>query len=184
MSQKLLTAFKMILRDDKSSFRRYIVLGAFDGLLVALSIIVSSAIAKTPIPKLIPLTLSGIVGVSLSSMWNTIVVELKEREEDLKELERQMMRSLRGTVYDYSMKIGVILSTIAHTLSPFIGLVPLLIYILFRNITLTILLSAGSLSVLGIFYEGELREKIFTIVLMVMAGLVSALLSILITTSL
>lgn len=184
MSQKLLTAFKMILKDDKSSFRRYIVLGAFDGLLVALSIIASSAVSNTPISKLIPLTLSGIIGVSLSSMWNTIVVELKEREEELKRLERQMMRSLKGTVYDYSLKISVILSTISHTLSPFLGVIPLLLYIATRNVILTILLSGGSLSILGVFYEGQLKEKIFTVVLMVLAGIISAFLSIFITTTL
>ncbi|MBB5252316.1 hypothetical protein [Sulfurisphaera ohwakuensis] len=184
MSQKLLDAFKIVVKSDKSSIRRYLVLGAFDGLLVSLSIIVSSALAKTPIPKLIPLTLSGIVGVSLSSMWNTIVVELKEKEEELKELEKQMMRSLKGTVYDYSYKISVILSTIAHTLSPFIGLIPLLIYILLKNVTLTIILSAGSLSILGVFYEGEIKEKVFTIILMVVAGIIASLFSILITTTL
>jgi len=184
VSQKLLEAFKVVLKNDKSTFRRYIVLGSFDGLLVALSIIISSAVSKTPISKIIPLTVSGIVGVSISSMWNTIVAEYKEKEEELRELERQIMRSLKGTVYDYSFKISVTLATLAHTLSPFIGLVPLIIYIITKNIALTILLSAASLSILGIIYEGELKDRLVTMILMVIAGIISALLSILITTTL
>ncbi|MBP1356969.1 MAG: hypothetical protein JZD40_00545, partial [Sulfolobus sp.] len=98
MSEKLLEAFKMVIHNDKSTIRRYIILGSFDGLLVALSIIISSAVARTPSIKIIPLTLSGIVGVSISSMWNTIVAEYKEKEEELRRLERQMMKSLKGTV--------------------------------------------------------------------------------------
>ena len=184
MSQKLLEAFKVALKSNKPTFRRYIVLGSFDGLLVALSIIISSAVSKTPISKIIPLTISGIVGVSVSSMWNTFLAEYKEKEEELKELERHVMRSLKGTIYDYSFKISVMLATLAHTLSPFIGLVPLIIYIITKNITLTILLSVVSLSIIGVIYEGELKEKLTTIALMVLAGLVSALLSIFITTTL
>ena len=184
MSQKLLEAFKIVLKSDKSTFRRYIVLGSFDGLLVALSIIISSAISKTPISKVIPLTVSGLVGVSISSLWNTIVAEYKEKERELKELERQVMRSLKGTIYDYSFKIGVILATIAHTLSPFIGLIPLIVYIISKNVLITVLLSTASLSILGFIYEGEIKEKLFTVILMIIAGLASALFSILITTSL
>lgn len=184
MSEKLLEAFKMVIHNDKSTIRRYIILGSFDGLLVALSIIISSAVARTPSIKIIPLTLSGIIGVSISSMWNTIVAEYKEKEEELRRLERQMMKSLRGTVYEYSMRIGILLATLSHTVSPFVGIVPLLIYLILKSVTLTILLSAVSLSLLGIIYEGELREKLLTMTLMVSAGIISALLSILITTTL
>jgi len=184
VSQKLIEAFKIVLRNDKSTLRRYIVLGSFDGLLVALSIIISSAISKTSIPKVIPLTVSGLVGVSISSLWNTVIAEYKEKERELKELERHVMRSLKGTVYDYSFKISVILATLAHTLSPFIGLVPLIVYIVSKNVAITILLSVVSLSILGFIYEGEIKEKLLTMILMVIAGLTSALFSILITTSL
>ena len=184
MSQKLLEAFKVVLKNDKSIFRRYIVLGSFDGLIVALSIIVSSAISKTPTSKIIPLTLSGIVGVSLSSLLNTIVAEYKEKEKELKDLERHVMRSLKGTIYEYSFKISIMLATLAHTLSPFIGLVPLIIYIVTKNIILTILLSAISLSILGVVYNEKLKDRLITMILMITAGLAAALFSILITTNL
>ncbi|MDT7875175.1 MAG: hypothetical protein RXQ80_00930 [Sulfolobaceae archaeon] len=183
MFNKLLEAFKITVRNDKHLFRRYLILGSFDGLLVAVSVLVASVLSGVSEQKFIPAVVSGIIGVTISSMWNTLIVELKEKQEELKELERQMMRTLKGTIYDYSNKLSVILSTISHSLSPLLGLVVILIYNLTRNVSVTIFLSAISLSILGFVYEGDLKEKITTAILMFIAGLIASFLSILIATS-
>ncbi len=59
----------------------------------------------------------------------------------------------------------------------------ILIYNLTRNVSVTIFLSAISLSILGFVYEGDLKEKITTAILMFIAGLIASFLSILIATS-
>lgn len=183
MFDKLLEAFKVSLRNDRQLIRRYLVLGAFDGILVAVSVLITSVIAGENIEKITPIVLSGITGVTISSMWNTMVVEIKEKREELRQLELQMMRKLKGTIYDYSFKLSIILTTLSHSLSPFLGLISLLIYQATRNVTLTIIFSAITLSGLGIVYEGDIKEKIGTAIMMFIAGIIASLLSLLISTN-
>ncbi|BCU71413.1 hypothetical protein [Stygiolobus caldivivus] len=183
MSNKLWEAFRVSLRNDKHLIRRYIILGAFDGILVAISVLLTSVLARESTPKIVSVVVSGIIGVTISSMWNTMVVEVKEKREELRQLELQMMRKLKGTIYDYSFKISIILTTLSHSLSPFFGLVSLIVYLSTRSIMLTVLISAVILSGLGILYEGDLKEKIGTAILMFIAGIVASLLSILISTN-
>mgnify|MGYP001772522332 CR=1 FL=1 len=183
MFERLVEAFKVSLRNDKQIIRRYIILGAFDGILVSISVLITSVLAGESLDKITSVVLAGIMGVTISSMWNTLVVEVKEKREELKHLEMQMMRTLKGTIYDYSFKISIILSTLSHSFSPFIGLVTLLIYNLTKNVLLTIVFSSLALSGLGVVYEGDLKEKLGTAVLMFIAGIIASLLSILISTS-
>lgn len=94
-----LEALKLALKQDKDTFRRYMVLGAFDGLVVGVSLIVTLGTLSNE-ELVIHSALSGIIGVSAASFWNTVVAESREKAIELRNLERQMLRALKGTIYE------------------------------------------------------------------------------------
>ncbi|AHC51841.1 membrane protein [Sulfolobus acidocaldarius SUSAZ] len=183
-SKLLLEAFKIAIRDNLPLLRRYLILGAFDGILVGLSILVSTVIVEANFNTILLGIMSGLIGVAMSSLCNTLVVEIKEKELELRNLERQILKSLKGTIIDYSQKIGIFLNTLVHGLSPFIGVVIIVFYYFSENMWVTIFLSSLILSILGSIYSGEIKERINTAIIMLIAGLVTAALSILLTKTL
>ncbi|AWS00649.1 hypothetical protein DFR87_08520 [Metallosphaera hakonensis JCM 8857 = DSM 7519] len=140
--------------------RRYLILGAFDGVLLSLGILVSANLAKAPQNVTELSVISGIIAVSISSAWNSLIVEAKERRLEFDRLERQMMRSLKGSVYDYGMKITIVLSVLSHGLSPFLGLISLLTTVVTRNVAYGTFVSLLELFLLGLSYEGSKMDKI------------------------
>lgn len=175
MLEKLLDALKYSLKNDKSIFRRYLILGAFDGLLLVVSIVTAALITHIDVQTVDLTAVSGLVSIAVSSILNSAIVEIKEKELEFQNLEKQMMRSLKGTIYDYGMKITVILSAVAHGVSPFLGLVTLLAFNYTRNFIMVLLSSSVVLFVLGMFYEGDIKEKIKTSIFIVVSGLIVAL---------
>ena len=168
---------RLVLSEGKSSFRRYLVLGAFDGLIVSLSILLAVGNALN-VGEVINAVTSGLIGVSAASFWNTLVAEGKEKELELRELERQMLRSLKGTVYEKSARIVVWVSSLVHALSPLIGFVNVLVFLVVRDLVVAGAVGIASISALGLVYEGDLREKARSVLIMTVAGIVTALLAV------
>ena len=167
---------RLVLSEGKSSFRRYLVLGAFDGLVVSLSILLAVGNALS-VGDVISAVTSGLIGVSASSFWNTLVAEGKEKELELRELERQMLRSLKGTVYERSARIVVWVSSLIHALSPLIGFVNVLVFLAVRDVVIAGGVGIATISALGLVYEGDLREKARSVLIMTIAGIITALLA-------
>lgn len=79
MFDRFIEGLRYSLRNERPMLRRYLVLGAFDGVLLSLGILVSSILANAP-SRVIELTVvSGIIAVSISSAWNSLIVEVKEK---------------------------------------------------------------------------------------------------------
>ncbi len=172
-SQKIWNALKYAILHDMGNARNYIVLGSFDGLLLSISIIMGSVIYNVSLTDMRTAIISGLVGTSISSLWNAFVVELSQKKEELEELERQLMRSLKGTVYDYSGKVSAVISGISHGVSPFLGLVPFEVFSFTHGIVYTLLVSLGMLFMMGLLYGDEIKQKIRTSVVMIIAGLIA-----------
>lgn len=141
-------------------FRRYLLLGAFDGLTLEISILLSSQAAKLNNRELLIITLASLLAISISSGWNALIIELNEADLALKELERQMLRSLRGTVYDYSFRIAAVLSSLLHAVSPFLGLIPAIVFIYTKDLILAEGVSLIILGVIGFLYGKKIVERI------------------------
>ncbi|MCI2414348.1 MAG: hypothetical protein MPF33_03715 [Candidatus Aramenus sp.] len=181
MLEKVIQGLRYSVKYDKSVLRRYTILGAFDGILLATGILISSSAVKI-LPQDIFLSVaSGIIAIAISSTWNALVVEAKEREKEFRDLERQMMRKLDGTIYEYGMKSTIVLSALLHGASPFLGLIPILVYTYTRSVMLGVGASLASLFVLGVLYEGDLKEKLVSGVIIFIAGVVTVLITALIS---
>jgi len=177
VADKLYEAFKYVIKYElKSSIRRYIVLGAFDGILLSLSILLSSVISHFPISDITVAVLSGTIATAVSSTWNALVVELGEKKAELERLEKQVLKSLRGTIYDYSGKISAVLSAISHGASPFLGLLILYAYQYSQNYLVSLILGLVLLGILGLLYGEKLRDKAMTMAQLIVAGLITSFL--------
>ncbi len=81
MASKLYEALKYVVKYElKSSIRRYIVLGAFDGILLSLSILLAGVISHINLTSISLSIYSGIIATAISSTWNALVVELGEKK--------------------------------------------------------------------------------------------------------
>ncbi len=180
MLEKIIDGLKYSIKYDKSILRRYLILGAFDGILLATGVLISAAASKLSIQDTNLAVLSGIIAIAISSMWNSLVVEAKERKLEYEQLERQMMKRLKGTIYDYGMKSTIVLSVISHGLSPFLGVFAVIVYDYTKDIFYGILISLVILFILGLSYEGDLREKLQSGVIIIIAGIITVLITMLI----
>ncbi|WOE51273.1 hypothetical protein [Sulfuracidifex metallicus] len=174
-NQKILNAIKYALLNDMESARNYVVLGSFDGLLLSISIIMGSVLYGISTADMRTAIVSGLVGTSISSLWNAFVVELSQKREELEELEKQVMRSLKGTVYDYSGKISAIVSGISHGVSPFLGLIPFEVFSTTHSMMYTLLISLSMLFLMGLLYGNEIKQKLKTSLVMIVAGVIAVL---------
>ncbi len=181
MLEKVVQGLRYSLKYDKSVLRRYTILGAFDGVLLATGILISNSAVKIPPKDILLSVISGIIAIAISSAWNALVVEAKERQKEFRDLERQMMRKLEGTVYEYGMKSTIVLSALLHGVSPFLGLIPVLIYVYSRSILFGVGSSLASLFILGVLYEGNLKEKLTSGMIILVAGVVTVLITALIS---
>ncbi|MCY0874188.1 MAG: hypothetical protein OWQ47_04580 [Acidianus infernus] len=177
MFEGIIDGLKYALKYERSILRRYLILGSFDGLLLTLGIIMSATVGHIKVKDTEIAVLSGLTAVSISSIWNSLIVEAKEKREEYKELERQMMKSLKGTIYDYGTKATIVLSAFAHGISPFLGLIVLYSYITTRNMVMVLSASSFVLFLLGLSYEGEIKDKIESGLLILTAGLFTAFLT-------
>ncbi|EZQ04860.1 membrane protein [Candidatus Acidianus copahuensis] len=182
MLEKVLEAFKYSLKYEKSILRRYLILGSFDGILLTMGIVVSALATNLSVRDTNLATISGITAVAISSAWNSLVVEAKEKIEEYNELQRQMMRSLKGTIYDYGTKATIFLSTITHGSSPFLGIILLLSYDYSRNLGIIIGISMIVLFLLGLSYEGSFKEKVLSGLLILIAGVITAVITVILNT--
>ncbi|QKR00983.1 hypothetical protein GWK48_03800 [Metallosphaera tengchongensis] len=159
--------------------RRYVILGAFDGVLLSLGVLVSSTLAGAPVKITEISVLTGLVAIGISSAWNSLIVEVKERRIEYERLERQMMKRLKGSVYDYGMKATIILSVLSHGLSPFLGLLALFLLLVTNRLVYAMAVSFAELFLLGLAYEGSKWDKIRSGLFIALGGVFTVVLSLL-----
>lgn len=112
--------------------RRYFVMNAFDGALTMFGLVTGSYLAGVRNPFLIfSVGISTVLAIGISGLWGAFLTETAERNRDLKQLEKKMLRKLRGSYQSEASNAAIYITAAVDALSPmlagFIILLPFLL---------------------------------------------------------
>lgn len=170
--------------------RRYFVIGAFDGALTILGVILGAYVAEghahpdLALKLIIGAGLSGGVALAVSSTVGAYEAERVEHMLNHQQLEKAMLRPVEGTRVE-AMRISISVSALVHGIAPlvaaFIPLLPFFFMELEAAVTTAIILTLGFLFVLGAYLGSLIKEMIvYTGLRFVIAGLGTSIILILI----
>ncbi|MFO8015810.1 MAG: VIT1/CCC1 transporter family protein [Candidatus Woesearchaeota archaeon] len=173
------------LAGSRKIIRRYIVINGFDGAIVLLGVLFSSFLVGADDARVILAAgLGAGVALLVSGISGAYLSEKAEKEKELKDMEKAMVKKLGRTDFGRALKAAPLITAMAHGLSPFlISLVILLPFMIgpLAGIPLDAMyylsfgLSAISLFLLGIFM-GRISNKgiLFYGIVTLVVGLVTA----------
>jgi predicted membrane protein (TIGR00267 family) len=178
------------LTRSASIARRYFVIGAFDGALTILGVIIGAYVAESSVdPELarqliIGAGLAGGIALAVSSAVGAYEAERVEHILSHKNLEQAMLSPVEGTRKE-AMTVSIVVSATVHGVAPlFAAIVPLVPFFfmpLHEAVVTGILLTMVFLFVLGAFLGSLIKEIfIYTGLRFVIAGLATAVVLILI----
>jgi len=160
--------------------RRYFVIGAFDGALTIMGVILG-AYAAGALTRNLVLVAGSATGIALSVSSAVGAYEAERIESTLqhKEIERAMLSTVEGTRKE-SAKIGNLASAFVHGIAPLIAaLVPLIPFFFMPELdamVVAIITTIGFLFVMGAYLGSLMKEMIFyTGLRFVAAGLITAI---------
>ncbi len=172
--------------------RRYFVIGAFDGALTILGVILGAYVSEGHThPELakqliIGAGFAGGIALAVSSTVGAYEAERVEHVLSHKHLEKAMLRPVEGTRKE-AMRVSVGISAIVHGVAPllaaFVPLIPFFFLDLDTAVVTAIMMTIGFLFFLGSYLGSLMKEMIlYTGLRFVIAGLGTAILLILIGT--
>ncbi|HUW43168.1 MAG TPA: VIT1/CCC1 transporter family protein [Thermoplasmata archaeon] len=160
--------------------RRYFVIGAFDGALTIMGVILG-AYAAGALTKNLVLVAGSATGIALavSSAVGAYEAERIEFAIHHKEIERAMLSTVEGTRKE-SAKIGNLASAFVHGIAPLIAaLIPLIPFFFMSEydaMVAAIVITICFLFVMGAYLGSLMKEMIFyTGLRFVAAGLITAI---------
>ena len=184
--------FRYLFRLTKSGAiaRRYFVIGAFDGALTILGVIIGAYVAEANVhPELarqliIGAGLSGGIALAVSSAVGAYEAERVEHILSHKHLEHAMLSTVDGTRRE-AMTVSIFVSALVHGLAPLIAaivpLVPFFFMPLHEAVVFGTLITMAFLFVLGAFLGNLIKETfVYTGLRFVIAGLATAIILIVI----
>jgi predicted membrane protein (TIGR00267 family) len=160
--------------------RRYFVIGAFDGALTILGVIIGAyAVGELSDKLVIVAGFAAGVALSVSSAVGAYEAERIESALQHKQIERAMLRPVEGTRKD-TAKLGNLMSAFVHGIAPLIAsIIPLVPFFLLPEqeaMMVAILLTLGFLFAMGAYLGSLLKEMIlYTALRFVVAGLATAI---------
>ncbi len=178
------------LTKSEAIARRYFVIGAFDGALTILGVIIGAYVSEGHIhPDLAKrlILASGFSGGIALAVSSTVGAYEAERVEHLlkhQELEKAMLRPVEGQRVE-AMKVSIFVSALVHGVAPLLAaFVPLLPF-LFMTLDLAVVTAIGVtlafLFALGAYLGSLIKEMIFyTGLRFVIAGLLTAIILIIV----
>lgn len=163
--------------------RRYFVIGAFDGALTILGVILGAYVAgatEDHKPLILLTSLSAAIGLAVSSTVGAYEAERIEKKLDQVTLERAMLSKMSEEHHD-AFRFAAILSAMVHGAAPLVAaLLPLVpfFFLELRSATLAAIgLTLSLLFVIGAYLGSLVRERFFlTGLRFVAAGIATALL--------
>ncbi|MDH3365461.1 MAG: VIT1/CCC1 transporter family protein [Thermoplasmata archaeon] len=178
------------LTRSASIARRYFVIGAFDGALTILGVIIGAYVAESSVnPEIakqliIGAGVAGGIALAVSSAVGAYEAERVEHILSHKSLEQAMLTSVDGTRRD-AMTVSILVSAIVHGMAPLVAaLVPLIPFFfmpLHDAVITGIVVTMVFLFALGGFLGSLIKETfIYTGLRFVIAGLATAIILILI----
>lgn len=182
--------FHFELTKSGAIVRRYFVIGAFDGALTILGVILGAYVAEghahPDLAKelIIGAGIAGGIALAVSSTVGAYEAERVEHILTHHELERAMLRPVEGTRRE-AMKISISVSAIAHGVAPllaaFVPLIPFFFMELDEAVVSAIVLTLGFLFAIGAYLGSLIKELvIYTGLRFVIAGLATSIILILI----
>lgn len=169
--------------------RRYFVIGAFDGALTILGVILGAYVAEghqhpeLAMDLILGAGLAGGIALSVSSAVGAYEAERVEHLLSHQQLERAMLRPVEGTRKE-AIRVSISVSAIAHGVAPllaaFVPLIPFFFLSLDMAVLVAIIMTLTFLFALGAYLGSLIREMIvYTGLRFIIAGLATAIILIL-----
>ena len=174
MSQKMSTVdcYRLYWRMTKlgTLTRRYIVIGAFDGALTIVAIVLAALASAlllnvqiniSDVNLLVRAGLSAGVGLAISSGWGAYEAERVERKRELQDLEVQMQRSMDGCMVDSAVHFATAWASFIHGIAPLpAAILPLIPLILLPADFVTASVISVSVTMCFLFFLGTWMARI------------------------
>lgn len=184
--------FNFALTKSGAIARRYFVIGAFDGALTILGVIlgayVGEGISHPDLAKhlIFGAGVAGGIALAVSSTVGAYEAERVEHMLSHQHLEKAMLRPVEGTRLE-AMRVSISVSALAHGIAPllaaFVPLIPFFFMSLDEAVVTAIALTLSFLFILGAYLGSLIKEMIvYTGLRFVVAGLATAIILILIGT--
>lgn len=178
------------LTRSASIARRYFVIGAFDGALTILGVIIGAYVAEANVhPELakqliVSAGFAGGIALAVSSAVGAYEAERVEHILSHKNLEQAMLRPVEG-IREEAMTVSILVSAVVHGLAPMVAaivpLVPFFFMPLHEAVVAGIVITMVFLFVLGAFLGNLIKEIfVYTGLRFVIAGLATAIVLIMI----
>ncbi len=161
--------------------RRYFVIGAFDGALTILGIVVgavASGVGEAEKPIVLTASVSAAIALAVSSAVGAFEAERVEKKLDIRSLERAMLTRL-SEEHKGAFRFAAYTSALVHGVAPLIAALPPVIPFLLLPIpeatTAAVLVTLVFLFAMGAYLGRLVRERIaFTGLRFVAAGVLTA----------
>ncbi|MFQ6126040.1 MAG: VIT1/CCC1 transporter family protein [Candidatus Heimdallarchaeota archaeon] len=172
------------LTDTGQLCQRYFVIGAFDGALTVLGMVLASYFAGSLSPSfIIPAAIGATIALGLSSAWGAYEAERVVQRQELFRLEKAVMRSMENTLHEKASQFAVIWGAFVHGFAPVpAALLPVLSFLMVPPLSIkaAFQISVG-VTMTFLFFLGVFLAKIgklnkwTTGVRLVFAGIITAL---------
>lgn len=172
------------ITDLASTSRRYFVLGAFDGTLIVLGVVLgayAAGVASEHMEIILFAGLSAAVALSVSSAVGAYEAERVEKLLSRASIERALLTDVSEEQAEV-FRFATLLSALVHAAAPLIAAtVPLLPFVIIPDLGMAVLTSVvmtlSVLFILGAYLGNLVKERVFmTGMRFVLAGLATAVL--------
>jgi predicted membrane protein (TIGR00267 family) len=179
------------ITDLGSTSRRYFVLGAFDGTLVVLGVVLGAYAVGASAEQMDVVLYAGLaaaVALSVSSAVGAFEAERVEKLLSQANLEKALLTDVSEEHAD-AFRLATILSAIVHAAAPLIAATtPLLPFVILHDLgwaaLTSVILTLSVLFILGAYLGNLVKEKIFMSGMrFVLAGMATAVILFLIGTT-
>jgi predicted membrane protein (TIGR00267 family) len=145
--------------------RRYFVIGAFDGALTVLGLVLGAASHSNDPRLILAAGLATSVALAISSLFGAFEAERVEQDLERQGLEAAMLTEVRGDMVD-AVRFATRVASLVHGVAPlFAGLLPLVPFLLVPSVlpfddavVWAALLTFGFLFFLGV-YLGTITKR-------------------------
>ena len=111
--------------------RRYFVMNTFDGVLTVMGLVLGGALTIADPLTVFKTGLGASLAIAISGFFGAYMAEQAEQTAEIKNLERQLLHSLKGTDIHKKAKKKVLMLAMVDGISPFLGsFLPLLPFLL------------------------------------------------------
>ncbi len=145
--------------------RRYFVIGAFDGALTILGIIVgalSAGAGEADLPIILTASVSAAIALAVSSAVGAYEAERVEKKIDISTLERAMLAKLSEEHKD-AFRFAAVMSALVHGIAPLVAALPPLVPFVFLDIAeatiASLLATMAILFAMGAYLGSLVRER-------------------------